>query len=279
MISGFVNRVSDALSRRSYRLRYAVNSRVFALRSPSAQVCSDKEALANGAFASFKGAPCAVIVGNGPNLDSLDRDSIAAIESGSGFSIGINRSYLRVRTDALVWFDKATIRDIMKHRFDRPTKIVQVTGDGGFPRQHELWVAHRRLGFEYPGLYFLRNSLVPALHLCWILGIRHIVLVGIQLDNRAHFYPDRMVRQHVYPASGKLLPFEQNPDEVVESTFKGYHMQRAVAEVVTSMVSDGRHIISFFGESHFLSGLGYLNELPSNSALREHLRSLSGLAS
>ncbi|WP_376691971.1 hypothetical protein [Wenzhouxiangella sp. EGI_FJ10409] len=191
----------------------------------------------------------ALIYGNGPTLNILGEPCISKLETIDGLRVGINRSFKKVRSDLLLWTDSELWPELKPHSIPCGTTVVRIARPFGHPPYIRWWSRHRRLdAWDRKGLFFLRNTLVSALHLCYLSGIRRIVLFGVSLESAAHFYSD--------PLPGESLPpYEHHDRQFIDRVFLGYDIQRCVREVLEHLIEEGFDI-RYVGESRFLGDLG-----------------------
>ena len=104
-----------------------------------------------------------------------------------------------------------------------------------------------------------RTVLTAALHLCYLSGIKKVVLVGVDMDDRQYFFKNPMFD----PKSA----YEQRGKRSIKSHFHGYTTHRIVREVIQSLISSGKMEISYLGESQFLSTIPGISKAKSKLPL------------
>lgn len=197
----------------------------------------------------------AVILGNAPCLDELSKSKMEVLRAQGYLSIGLNRSIYIHETDVLIWSDLLTIDELLRRRAiksDRVTVLhaklerdhrLKAHEDEEFQNLHRFWQRHRTLR-KWPKtkLFMFRNSAVAALHLCYRLGIRDILMVGFGFDDRSYFYAGKKASDKGY---------ELISEDLLTRNCGGYDTQRIIREVLQSLIEEGFKI-SFNGPSEFL---------------------------
>lgn len=207
---------------------------------------------------SGTGARRAVILGNAPCLNELTNDLFEGFRREGLLTIGLNRSIYNFQTDLLLWSDLRTIDDILKRRSIRSdaTTVLHVLherdhrlparDDEAFQDLHRYWSRHRNFR-DWPKvkLFMFRNVAIGALHLCYRLGIKDILMVGFGFDDRGYFYKtDNYKHAHKY---------EVISDERLAENCGGYDTQRIVREVLEYLIQEEGFRIQYNGDSKFLS--------------------------
>ena len=120
-----------------------------------------------------------------------------------------------------------------------------------FRDQIARWERHRSLrAFPRTKLFMFRTVLTAALHLCFILGIRKIVLIGVDLDTRTYFFEA--------PQYDPSQPYELRDEHSLQTHFKGYSTHRIVKEVLESLIAEENFEIVYVGDSQFLRNVAGL---------------------
>lgn len=208
-------------------------------------------------LAAWSGASVAYVYGNAPSLSLINPEQSWQAGQAGVLRIGINRSFLQVPSDVLLWTDSELWPELVNADLPADCTVVRIARRFGHPAYIRWWMNNQSLApWPGPGLFFLRNTLVSALHFCYLAGIRRIALFGVSLEDASHFYSD----------SGETVqPYEHHDKETIRKVFHGYDIQRCVREVLESLMLQGFDI-RYVGESQFLGRLG-LTGYPDYSAL------------
>ena len=220
----------------------------------------------------------AVIMGNAPSLNELPQELFEKMKTGGYLSIGLNRSIYAFETDVLIWSDLLTIDEILKKRAikSNDTTVLHVrlvrnhrlstAKDKGFHALHKYWSKHRNFrNWKKSKLFMFRNSLIPALHLCYRLGIKDITMIGFSFDNREYFY-----KTNKYNDKNS---YEIISEERLKKNCGGYDTHRIVKEVLEYLIQDEEFTIRYNGNSEFLKTVNGLRHMP----LVELENSLNGI--
>lgn len=201
----------------------------------------------------------AVIMGNGPSFNLIDDADVAAYHRGGYLSIGLNRSIYRFVTRVLIWSDVETLRAILspESKIDTddandPMIVVKAVLPvrRAFKRQIRRWERNRSFdAFPSNKLFMFRTVLTAALHLCWLLRIRKVLLVGVDLDSRSYFFKNSMF--------DPKQPYELRNHRSIKGHFQNYSTHRIVKEVLESMIEQGFDV-RYLGESQFLKTINGL---------------------
>lgn len=203
----------------------------------------------SGCVESITGNEAALVFGNAPNLNVLTKDCVERLRHVNAPRIGVNRAFRLVPCDILLWTDSELWPELNPREITEGTRVIRIARPHGHPPYIRWWAHHRRLDdWDRHGLFFLRNTLVSALHLCHLAGIRRIVLFGVSLESAAHFYSDPQPRE-------VLTPYEHHERDFIDRVFLGYDIQRCVREVLEHLM-DEAFDIRYVGESRFLGDLG-----------------------
>jgi hypothetical protein len=208
----------------------------------------------------------AVILGNSKDLNNLSFEQFEQLKQQGYLTIGLNRSAYKFQTDILLWSDILTIVDIVKKRAVKTNDCsvihvrlerdyrVKAKLDESFIALHEYWSANKNFhSWPKEKLFMFRNILVAALHLCYLLNIREVLLIGFGFDNRDYFYPNK--KKH------KNKGYEIWTSKQINRSLGGYDTQKLVEEVILYLVTEEDFSISFTGDSEFLNALPYISNL------------------
>ena len=199
----------------------------------------------------------AVIMGNAPCLNDLSDELFNKMRDAGYFFIGLNRSIYKFQTEVLIWCDLMTIDDILKKRAvksDETTVLhvrperdhrLPVACDEGYRKLHEYWSKyHNFRNWKKSKLYMYRNGSTAALHLCYLLGIKDITLLGFSFDNREYFYKTNKYK--------KKKDYELLKKKSLTNTYGGYDTHRIVKEILEYLIVDEEFDIKYNGNSKFL---------------------------
>ena len=133
------------------------------------------------------------VLGNGPSL-SLAEDWKQELEAST--AIGVNRSFLLLRTEYLLFLDgpfwvsdSEQILDCGSVVFcPRRLHLPYFTAFGRYHARDKQDVLSETWA---DGLYWSRSSGVAAINLAYLFGAAEIALLGIDLRDRSHFYSER----------------------------------------------------------------------------------------
>ena len=92
-------------------------------------------------------------------------------------------------------------------------------------------------------IWHFRNILIGALHICWKLNIKNIVLTGIDFKNREYFYGTHPQKQ-----------FHNTQEKYDKLEYHGYSTYKIVEEVITYLINLGYQIY-YTDESPFLKNI------------------------
>lgn len=196
----------------------------------------------------------AVILGNGPSFALIDDQAMEHFRSSGYLTIGLNRSIYRFITRVLIWSDVETLESILgpesqvpKDDPHRPMYVVQAVLPTGkaFRDQILRWEREQSFAaFPKSKLFMFRTVLTAALHLCYLLGVKRVLLAGVDLDNRAYFFKN----DQFDPSQ----PYELRSDTALRTHFLGYSTHRIVKETLESLALRGGVRIEYVGNSEFL---------------------------
>lgn len=205
----------------------------------------------------------AVILGNAPTLSNLSQQCFNNYKENKFLTIGLNRSIYKFQTDILLWSDLLTISDILKKRCIKSNNTVCLHAqlerdhrlaaekDANFQFLHKFWYKNKSFkNWPKQKLFMFRNSLIAALHLCYKLQIKEVVLIGFSFDDRSYFYNTQQTNQS----------YEIIPDKDIIDKCGGYSTHRIVREVIEYLICDENIHISYIGNSHFLSSISMLKK-------------------
>lgn len=131
---------------------------------------------------ALRGSP-AVIVGASPSLDDWEPDALGAVLA-NRVVIGLNRAFLKVRCDVVLWQDLSLWTD-EKDKLEALDGTTLVCKWGSIPtaRAKELGVRLYRSD-ELPRIKGSRNSAPVAYQLARLLGCDPIYLLGVDCKYR-----------------------------------------------------------------------------------------------
>ena len=130
------------------------------------------------------------VLGNGPSL-LLIRGHESSLENFT--TIGVNRSFLMLRTSYLLFLDGSfwamKSKEIL--RCGIPVFCPKRLRLGSFRQfgRYRSRDRHDVLSERWEdGLYWSRSSAVPAVNLAYLFGASQIALLGVDLNDNSHFY-------------------------------------------------------------------------------------------
>ncbi|MBN1689041.1 MAG: hypothetical protein JW893_08080 [Candidatus Omnitrophica bacterium] len=198
----------------------------------------------------------AIILGNGMGLNKIDREFSKVLRHDSEtLVIGLNRAYMRYEPDVLLWIDEETRRDILKHFFRREVLVIQTAKKDPYWLQMDYWHRNRNFrDFKERGLFFMRTILISALHLCFLLGVKEIILIGVDFDSRTYFFEG-------HPYYDSASHYEIADPAFIQKGALGYSTHRAVQEVIEYLIEKEHYSIRYTDESRFLSNIRGLQKV------------------
>jgi len=192
----------------------------------------------------------AIVLGCGHGLNHVEQEDIG----GDALTIGLNRSFYKLRSDVLLYMDKKTEREIIDVDFEYDVDIISMGEDRSQKEFAAYWNKNKCFDNYDNGLFWFKNTLVPALHLCVLAGIRDIVLVGFDFDSKQHFYEEGQFWRNGWVLSMADLPFETSDVKPHLSTHLfGYTLEKFFGEYFDYLCMVKKCEISFTDESIFLS--------------------------
>jgi hypothetical protein len=192
-----------------------------------------------------------IIFGNGAGINKISPTIYNKIyKNKSIFKLGIKRIYLKFMTDVLLYGD-----EYMEHEYTRSKKIIHKdTQIIKLNRQFSKLNIHKWLqnksfdDLPNTGIWHLRNSLIGALHMCWLLQIKTIILTGVDFDSRLYFFGR-------HPKFGNTQqPYETKPPLNYE-----YSLYQIVYESLTYLVANG-YTIYYTDKSKLLDSIHGINK-------------------
>ena len=208
----------------------------------------------------------AMIIGNAPCMMELDQTTFRALSEDGYLTIGLNRSIYEFQTDILLWSDLLTIQDILGrqaikrddccviHTPLERNHAIPADKDPAFQALHRYWTENRNFcNWNKTRLYMFRNILTAAFSLCYKLGIREILLVGIGMDDRQYFYKTNKYK--------KARGYELHSDKKLDKNCGGYDTHRIVREIMEYLLEEEDCRISYNGDSKFLAGIDGLSRI------------------
>lgn len=150
------------------------------------------------------------VLGNGPSLKEASPDALSKVTT-----IGVNRAPEYHDPDYLVWLDSKFLEEnaelVSSSRAEKfaAAKIRAAHPYRRFKRYSPRPNQPLLSGNYETGLFWSYTSVFPAINLAWIFGASAIVLCGVDLLDRSHFYSNE----------GRGEPFH-NSQRIIK------HMQR-----------------------------------------------------
>ena len=229
-----------------YRLLFALRNAWDSRRN--IRWCDDQQMAFCALLDKVRPAKMCFVFGNSPNLNLIDATDFTHIPISEVLRVGINRSFKRVPSEIILWTDCELWSEFSPEEIPSGTSLVRIARPHGHPPYIRWWIKHKSLvDWDRGGLFFLRNTLVSALHLCFLAEIKKIVLFGVSLDDAQHFYSNEK--------SGRgVASYEHHSQQYVDQVFYGYDIQRCVREIVEYMQKN-EFDIRYVGESRFLEKL------------------------
>lgn len=207
-----------------------------------------------------------VIFGNADCLNEIDYIDSEYFKLNGYLTIGLNRSIFKLVTDIVMWTDIMTISDILQ---DRPVQQKKTTYlHVKLPRDHRLpavydksfkeialfWINNKNFrSWTKSNLFLFRNILVSALHLCFKLEVKEVILVGFNMETRNYFFHGEQNKPDV--------SYELRSSYEIDKLCQGYSTQRIVKEVLEYLIHEEGMSIKFNGESSFLHSIPGLTNL------------------
>ena len=189
-----------------------------------------------------EGHDTVVIFGCGEGLNDVSQFQFNAMY-GKYLTIGINDVYRRFNPHYLFYSDSVIHRNISK------SKSINVYVERNTKNQIYNIKHFRVDGFynwDKNGLIFFRTTLVPVLHFCYLVGIKRIVLCGMNFDNRRYFYAD-----DIFPDG----PYERVPRMTLDGTLCGYSMHKSINNVLSFLSNENSCEIIRTDKSDFFDSL------------------------
>jgi hypothetical protein len=207
-----------------------------------------------------------LLLGNAPCLNDLSPELFEKLKAMGYLTIGLNRSLYMFDTDILIWSDLLTIDEILRKRAVKKddTTILHVrlerdhrvpaAKDKGFHALHKYWSKNKNFkNWKKSKLFMFRNSAIPALHLCYKIGVKEVVMIGFGFDNREYFYKTDKYKE----AKG----YEIISADKLDKNCGGYDTQRIVKEILEYLTQEENFKISYNGNSPFLSTVAGLTNI------------------
>lgn len=189
----------------------------------------------------------AVIIGNAPNISSLDDNTLKQYnDNDSVLTIGLNKTYLIHHTEILLWGDHVIMKDLAKTRVEIKTTFLHAAQLVKHTRDNlQYWEKNKNfIYYQQKGLFKSRTILVSALHMCYLLDIKNIELYGISLDDRSHFYDHNNILEN-------QDTFEHLSPAVLSQKYIGYTAQKITQEIINYLALIGFEL-HYGGKSNFL---------------------------
>ena len=189
-----------------------------------------------------------VILGNASNLLSLDNKLYEQYKNDDSIlMIGLNKSYIKYKTDILLWSDHIVMKELLDYNKTINKTFFIFVSQLLDERRHslKLWKEYKTFeNYPYETLFKARTILVSALYLTYVLDIKNIELYGISLDDGKYFYDNPKER-------GSL---EFLTKERIDKQYYGYTMQKITKEVLEYLIQNDFKI-RYGGKSHFLDSI------------------------
>jgi hypothetical protein len=199
----------------------------------------------------YKNRDIIIIFGNGIGINKISKRLFQKInDTHNIFTLGIKRIYLKYNTDVLLYGDEYMETEYKRSKRDL-SNINIIKLDRQFSKQNiDKWLLNKSFDdIPKSGIWHLRNSLIGALHMCWLLNIKTIILTGIDFENRLYFFG----RHPKFNNTSQ--PYETRPPVNYE-----YSLYQVVYEALINLVQNG-YTIFYTDKSKLLDNIPGLNKL------------------
>ncbi len=170
-----------------------------------------------------------IIFGNGMGINNISDEIFNKIDNNSDIlSIGLKRIYYKYEPELILYADDYVDIEYKKANLKK-SKVIKLSkqyAQLNLPK----WINHKDFS-SIPSydIWHHRNILIGALHLCYLLNLKTIILTGIDMDSREYFY-------------GKHPKFP-NPNQPYESRdVYNYNVYQLTNESFQSLINNGFNI-------------------------------------
>jgi hypothetical protein len=185
-----------------------------------------------------------IIFGNGIGINNISKDILDKIDNNPKIlSIGLKRIYLKYEPELILYADDYVDEEYKKAKIKK-SKVIKLNKTYA-QKYLPNWINTKKFSsIPTNDIWHHRNILMGALHLCYLLNLKTIILVGIDMDNREYFYG----KHPKYPNSKQ--PYE------TRDVFN-YNIYKLINEGLKSLQNDN-FIIYYTDESKYLSNISGL---------------------
>jgi hypothetical protein len=198
-----------------------------------------------GLLEKYKRNDLVIIFGNGVGINKISKKLYDKISvKGNIFKLGIKRIYLKYMTDVLLYGDEYMESEYRRVKFNHTkTQIIKLNRQ--FSKLNiDKWLKNKSFkDIPDTGVWHFRNSLIGALHMCWLLDIKTIILTGVDFDSRLYFFGRHPLFNNTHQ------PYETRPPVNYE-----YSLYQIVYEVLTDLVKNG-YTIYYTDKSKLLDSI------------------------
>jgi hypothetical protein len=184
-----------------------------------------------------------IIFGNGEGINNITSDNYNYLDKYKNeiFTIGLKRMYLKYNTDIILYADDYINKEYLRNydMFKDKSKLIRLSKE--FAQIHLIsWKRnHSFKDIKRFGIWHHRNVLIGALHTCWLLNIKNIILSGIDMDSRKYFFG-------IHPR------YKNSKQKYEPHTVMNYNVYDLTRQVLVFLLSNGFKI-TYTDKSKFLS--------------------------
>jgi hypothetical protein len=210
---------------------------------------------------SWKNNDVVIIFGNGVGINKIPNDVFQLINKKDNiFTLGLKRIYLKYYTDIIMYGDNYIENEYYTNQVDSSrSQLVKLSKK--FAKNHIIdWVKNKTFNsIPSKGIWHYRNSLIGAFHLCHLLGIKKVILTGVDFNDRSYFFG----RHPNYPDNKQ--PYEIRPP--LKFNYSLYHI---VQESIDDLHKSGIEVF-YTDKSKLLKEIKGIQKISWDTIIQEHL--------
>ena len=192
-----------------------------------------------------------IIFGNGIGINNIPKEIFNKIEKNEKIlSIGLKRIYLKYETELILYADDYVDKEYINAKLKK-SKVIKLNKNYA-QKYLKNWINMKNFN-SIPSydLWHHRNILMGALHLCYLLNLKTIILTGIDMDNREYFY-------------GKHPKFPKSKEPYETRDVFNYNVYQLINEGFQSLLNNDFKIY-YTDESKYLSKIKGLEKIKWNN--------------